>query len=143
MPAVAQMAPAYAAGGGEAESLLGPYNVLDNHAEKKSRCALSCTSRTALSPWRWTSISHLERRGRCWEAPYHRRGGVVETQCAPLLDFLHAAAVEGLVIPFEVSDLEVVAPDKALEAQRMEILQRDLPARFDAGSLGGASAGRY
>ena len=46
-----------------------------------------------------------------------------------------------MVIPFEASDLEVVDPDKALEAQRMEILQRDLLARFNAGSLGGPSAG--
>ena len=34
VPAVAQMAPAYAAGGGGAERLLGPYNVLDTHAEE-------------------------------------------------------------------------------------------------------------
>ena len=58
-----------------------------------------------------------------------------------LLSFLRTAAVEGSVIPFEASDLEVVAPDKALEAQRTEILRRDLPARFDAGALGGGSAG--
>ena len=45
------------------------------------------------------------------------------------------------MIPFEASDLEVVAPDKALEAQRMEILQRDLPVRFNVGALGGPSAG--
>ena len=45
------------------------------------------------------------------------------------------------MIPFEAADLEVVAPDKSLEAQRMEILQRDLPARFDTGALGGPSAG--
>ena len=41
-----------------------------------------------------------------------------------------------MAIPFEASDLEVVAPDKALEAQRMEILQRGLPTRFDTGALG-------
>ena len=57
--------------------------------------------------------------------------GAVETQCAPLLSFLCAVAVEGSAILFETANLEVVAPDKALEAQRMEILQRDLPARFD------------
>ena len=45
------------------------------------------------------------------------------------------------MIPFAAADLEVVAPDKSLEAQRMEILQRDLPVRFDAGALGGPSAG--
>ena len=53
-------------------------------------------------------------------------GGVIETQCAPRLAFLRAAAAKGLVIPFEASDLEVVAQDKALEAQRMEILQRGI-----------------
>ena len=46
-----------------------------------------------------------------------------------------------MAIPFEASDLEVVAPDKALEAQRMEILQWDLPARFDTGASGGPSPG--
>ena len=40
--------------------------------------------------------------------------------------------VEGSVILFEASFLEVVALDKSLEAQRMEILQRGLPARFNA-----------
>ena len=34
VPAVAQMAPAYAAGGGGLERLLGPYDVLDNHVEE-------------------------------------------------------------------------------------------------------------
>ena len=57
-------------------------------------------------------------------------GGAVETQCALFLAFLRAAAVEGSVLLFEASDLEVVAPDKALEAQRMDILRRDLPMRF-------------
>ena len=51
---------------------------------------------------------------------------------------MRAAAVQGSMIPFEAADLEVVAPDKSLEAQRMEILRRDLPARFYAGALGGA-----
>ena len=69
------------------------------------------------------------------------RRGSVEAQCAPLLSFLRAAAVEGLAIPFATSDLEVVAPDKALEAQWMEILPRDLPARFDTGASGGLSPG--
>ena len=32
--AVAQMAPAYVAGGGGAEKLLGPYDVIDNHSEE-------------------------------------------------------------------------------------------------------------
>ena len=34
VPAVAQMAPAYAAGGGGAERIQGPYDVLDTHAEE-------------------------------------------------------------------------------------------------------------
>ena len=68
-------------------------------------------------------------------------GGVVETQCAPLLSFLRAVAVEGSMIPFAAADLEVVAPYKSLKAQWMEILRRDLPARFDVGALGGPSAG--
>ena len=46
-------------------------------------------------------------------------GGAVEFQCAPLLAFLRAAEVEGSVIPFEASDLEIFAPNKALEAQRI------------------------
>ena len=50
------------------------------------------------------------------------RGGGVEAQCAPHISFLCAAAVEGSAILFETADLEVVTPDKALEAQRMEIL---------------------
>ena len=69
-----------------------------------------------------------------------QRGGV-EVQCALLLSFLLAAAVEGSAILFTTADLEVVAPDKVLEAQRMEILKRDLPARFGMGALGGPSPG--
>ena len=46
-----------------------------------------------------------------------------------------------MAILFESFYLEVVAPDKAPEAQRMEILQRDLPARFDKGALEGPSPG--
>ena len=34
VPAVAHMAPAYNAGGGGADRLLGPYDVLENHAEE-------------------------------------------------------------------------------------------------------------
>ena len=64
-------------------------------------------------------------------------GGGVEAQCAPLLSFMCAVAVEGSAIPFDMADLEVVAPDKELEAQRMEILRRELPARFDTEALGG------
>ena len=42
--------------------------------------------------------------------------------------------------PF-TSNLEDVALEKALEAQRIEILQRDLPARFNTGASGGPSPG--
>ena len=55
------------------------------------------------------------------------KGGDVEAQCAPLLSFMHTAVVEGLDIPFATADLEVVALDKALEAQRMQILKRCIP----------------
>ena len=68
-------------------------------------------------------------------------GGGVEAQCAPLLYFLRVAAVYGSAIPFEAADLEVVALDKALEAQWMEILRQDLLARFGTGALGGPSLG--
>ena len=67
--------------------------------------------------------------------------GGVKAQCAPPLSFLRAAAVDGLVILFEAADLKVVAPDKALEAQRMEILRQDLPACFDTRASGGPSPG--
>ena len=46
-----------------------------------------------------------------------------------------------MAIPFETDDLEVVATDKLLEAQRMEILRQDLPARFDTGALEGLLPG--
>ena len=69
------------------------------------------------------------------------KGGSVEAKCAPLLSFLRATTAEGLTIPFSTADPEVVAPDKALEAQRMEITRRYLPARFDTGSSGGPSPG--
>ena len=91
------------------------------------RCARSCTSLTAFPPWHWTNNSRLERRGRCWRYPSRPKGGVIEAQCAPLLSFLHVAAAERSAIPFATADLEVVAPDKALEEQRMDILQRYLP----------------
>ena len=42
---------------------------------------------------------------------------------------------------FATADIEVVALEKALEAQRMEILQRDLPAHFNTGASGGPSPG--
>ena len=134
--AVAQMALAYAAGGGVAERLLGPYDVLDTHAEEvKVRTLVHL-------PYRFFPLAldqHLTPQA-VWMVlggAILSEGGVVETQCAPLLAFLRAAAVKGSVIPFEVSGLKVVAPDKFLEAQRMEILRRDLPARFNTGALGG------
>ena len=44
-----------------------------------------------------------------------------------------------MAILFEAANLKVVDLDKALEAQRMEILQQDLLARFDKGASGGPS----
>ena len=69
------------------------------------------------------------------------KGGGIEANCAPLLSFLCATAVLGSAIPFATAKLEVIALDKELEAQRMEIPQRDLPARFDTGASGGPSPG--
>ena len=40
-----------------------------------------------------------------------------------------------------MTNLEVVSLDKALEVQRMEILPRYLPARFNTGASGGPSPG--
>ena len=37
---VAQMAPAYAAGGGGAEKLLRPFDILDDHTEEVEVCTL-------------------------------------------------------------------------------------------------------
>ena len=140
VPAVAQMAPAYAAGGGVTEKLLGPYDVLDDHSEEVE-------VRTLVHlPYRFVPLSldqHLTPRA-AWAVlggAISSEGGVVETQCAPLLVFLRAAAVQGSMILFEAADLEVVALDKSLEAQRMEILRRGLPARFDTGALRGPLAG--
>ena len=75
------------------------------------------------------------------EGAISSKGGAVKAQCAPLLSFLRAAGVEGSAIPFATADLEVVAPDKVLEAQRMDILQRDLLPRFDTGSSRGPLPG--
>ena len=140
VPAVAQMALAYTAGGGGAERLLGPYDVLDTHAEEVEVRTLVhfpyCFFHLALDqhlmpPAAWTVLG----------GAISSEGGVVKTQCAPLLAFLRAAEVQGSMIPFEAADLEVVAPDKSLEAQRMEILRRDLLAHFDAKALGEPSGG--
>ena len=73
-------------------------------------------------PYRFVPLAldqHLTPRA-AWTVlvgPISPEGGSIETQCAPLLAFLWAADVKGLVIPFDASDLEVVTPDKALEAQ--------------------------
>ena len=118
VPSVAQMAPAYAAGGGGAERLLGPYDVLDNNVEEVE------VSTLVHLPYRFVSLAldqHLTPRA-AWKVlggAISLEGGVVETQCAPLLAFLRAAAVEGSMIPFAAADLKVVAPDKSLAAQRM------------------------
>ena len=56
-----------------------------------------------------------------------QRGGGVEANCAPLLSFLCATAVLGSAIPFATAKLEVIALDKELEAQRMEILRKGSP----------------
>ena len=40
VPAVAQIAPAYAAGGEGAENLLGSYDVLGDHSEEVEVCTL-------------------------------------------------------------------------------------------------------
>ena len=140
VPAVSQMAPAYAAGGGGAERLLGPYEVLDTHAEEVE-------VRTLVHlPYRFVPLAldqHLTPRA-AWTVlggAISSEEGAVETQCVPLLAFLCAAAVKGSVILFEASDLDVVTPDKALEAQRMDILRRYIPVLFDAEALGGASTG--
>ena len=140
MPEVTQMAPAYAAGGGGAEKLLGAFDVLNDYSEEVEVRTLVhlpyCFVPLALD-------QHLTPRV-AWTVlggAISSEGGAVEAQCAPLLSFLRAAAVEGLVIPFEASDLEVVAPDNASEAQQIEILRRDLLARFDTGASGGPSPG--
>ena len=106
------------------------------------RGAHACAPPSPLRPpWISTNNSRLGLHGRCWQEPSRPKGGGVKAQCAPLLLFLRAVAVEGSSIPFATADLEVVAPDKALEAQRMEILQRDLLARFNTRAPVGPSPG--
>ena len=139
VPAVAQMDLAYAVGGGGAEKLLGPFDVLNNHTEEVE-VGMLVHLPYHFTPWRWTSSSRLERRGQC-RGSHIIQGGGREAQCASLLSFLCAAAVDGSAIPFEAAHLEVVAPHKALEEQRMEILKKDLPTRFNTGGSGGPSPG--
>ena len=109
VPEVAQMAPAYSVGVGGAERLLRPHNVLDNNVEEVE-------VRTIVHlPYRFFPLAldqHLTPRA-AWTVlggDISSEGGVVETQCAPLLAFLRAVAVEGSMIPFAAVDLEVVAP---------------------------------
>ena len=118
MPVVAQMAPIYVAGGGGAERLLGPFVTIDEHREEVE-------VRTLVNlPYRFFPLTldqKLTPRAE-WTVlagAISSKGGAVKAQCAPLLSFLRADAVEGLAIPFAKDDLEVVAPYKALEAQRM------------------------
>ena len=140
VPVVAHMAPAYAAGWGGSENLMGPFATTDENTEEVE-------VRTLVHlPHRFVPLDlnqQLTPRA-AWTVlagAISSEGGGVKAQCAPLLLFLRAVAVEGSSIPFATADLEVVAPDKALEAQRMEILQRDIPARFDTGASGGLSPG--
>ena len=73
-----------------------------------------CTSLTVLYPWPSTINLCLT----VLAGAISSEGGTVKAKCAPLLSFLRAAAVEGSAIPFAMADLEFVALDKALEAQR-------------------------
>ena len=140
VPVVAQMSPAYAAGGGGVEKLLGPFATTDaNTEEVEVRTLVHLPYR--FSPLAFDQQLTPQAAWTVLTGAIYSEGGAVKAQCAPLLSFMRAAAVEGASIPFATADLEVVALDKALEAQRMEILQRDLPARFDTGALGGLSLG--
>ena len=137
---VDHMAPAYAAVGGGVKKLLGPFDILGDHTEEvEVRTFMHLLYRFVplaldqqLTPRAaWTVLAGV----------IMSKGGDVEAQCAPLLSFLRAAAVEGSAILFEAADLKVVTTDKALDAQWMEILQRDLPTLFDTGASGGPSPG--
>ena len=105
--------------------LLGPFDLTDEHTEEvKVRTLVHL-------PYRFVPLAmdqQLTPRAACTvlEGAILSEGGGVEAQCAPLFVFLRAAAVEGSAISFAKADLEVVVTDKALEAQRMEILRRDL-----------------
>ena len=140
VPVVAHMAPAYAVGGGGAEKLLVTFKITNGNTEEVEVRML------VHLPYRFAPLTldqQLTPRS-AWTVlagAISSKGGEVEAQCAPLLSFLRAAAVEGSAIPFKTDDLKVVAPDKALEAQQMETLRRDLPVRFDTGALGGPSPG--
>ena len=123
---VSQMAPTYTAGGGGTEKLLEPFEITNEHIEEVEvrtlvhlpyHFAPLALNQQLMPRSAWTVMA----------GAISFKGWAVEAQCTPLLSFLHAAAVEGSAIPFETADLEVITPDKALEAQQMEILRRDFP----------------
>ena len=113
VPVVAQMAPAYVAGGIGAEKLRGPFATTDKHTEDvKVRTLVHLPYRFLL-----LALDQQLRPRAAWKmlaGDISSEGGAVEAQCAPLLSFLRAATVEGSAIPFAVAKLEVVAQDKAL-----------------------------
>ena len=92
VPVVAQMAPAYATGGGGSENLLGPFDITDEHMEEVE-------VRTLVHlPYRFVPLAldqQLTPRA-AWTVlagAISSEGGSVEAQFAPLLSFLCAAAV--------------------------------------------------
>ena len=115
------MSPAYAAGVAAAKNLLGPFDVLDDYTEEVEVRIL------VHLPYRFVPLAMDQKLTprAAWTVlagSISSKGGSVEAQCVPLLSFMRAAAVEGSAILFETADLEVLAPYKALETQRMEIL---------------------
>ena len=140
VPAVAQIAPAYAEGGGRAEKLLGPFDVLDDHSE-------DVEVRTLVHlPYRFVPLAlyqHLTPRaawtglgGAIFSEGGVRRGSMRTATFLPV-----RGGGGGFGHPVRRDNLEVVAADKAIEARQMEILRQDLPARFDTGASGGPSPG--
>ena len=81
VPAVAQMAPTYAAGGGGAEKLLGPYDVLDDHWEEVE-------VRTLVHlPYRFVHLALDQHRPRC-----SRREVLVQRQGDETVREVHKSA---------------------------------------------------
>ena len=80
VPAVAQMDLAYAVGGGGAEKLLGPFDVLNNHTEEVE-VGMLVHLPYHFTPWRWTSSSRLERRGQCRGSHIIQGGGRRGSMC--------------------------------------------------------------
>ena len=139
-PTSAEMAPAYAAAGAGAEKLLGPYLAGTANTEE-----VEVRSMVHL-PYRFVPLvlDQLLTPRAAWTVlagAILAEGADAAAKCAPLLTFLRAASVENSSVPFGTGDVEVVLPDSALEAQRMEILKRDLPARFGDGASGGPAPG--